>query len=308
MAGRILVGTSSWADPGFAEGWYPPGMAARDRLPWYAERFEIVELNSSFYAVPDQGMADRWARCTPDGFIFDVKLHRLLSRHAADLKSLPPDMREDVEVNERGRVRLTPELELAMADRMLESVAPLERSGKLGAFLLQLTPAFGPDRHRLEELDALIERFAPHVVAVELRNRGWVSDERAEATFGYLSERGAAFVGVDAPKEDHVPIMPDIDAVTNDALGYMRMHGRNAHGYMHGKSVAERFDWDYSDDELQEIAGRVRGLADEAREVHVLFNNNRGPAAPVAATRLRELIGQDPGPPPDAGQQQLQIQ
>jgi uncharacterized protein YecE (DUF72 family) len=307
MAGRILVGTSSWADPGFVEEWYPPGMAARERLPWYAERFEAVELNSSFYAVPEQGMVDRWARATPPGFVFDVKLHRLLSRHAADIKSLPPDLRDDVEVNHRGRVRLTPELEMAVADRILEAITPLDQAGKLGAFLLQLTPAFSPEKHRLDELDALIERFAPHVVAVELRHRGWVSEKRAEATFAYLSERGAAFVSVDAPREEHVPIMPPIDAVTTDALAYMRMHGRDAHGYMHGKSVAERFAWDYSDEELEEIAGRVRAMAEEAREVHALFNNNRGADAPSAASRFRELIGQDPGPPPDAGQQ-LQMQ
>jgi uncharacterized protein YecE (DUF72 family) len=303
VAGRILVGTSSWADPGFVEEWYPPGMPARDRLPWYAERFEGVELNSSFYAVPDPGLVERWARATPDGFVFDVKLHRLLSRHSADLKSLPPDLREVAETNDRGRVRLTPELEMAVADRILEAVAPLERAGKLGAFLLQLTPAFSPDGHRLDELDALIERFSPHVVAVELRNRGWVSDKRAPETFAYLSERGAAFVSVDAPREEHVPIMPPVDAVTNDALAYMRMHGRNAHGYMHGKTVAERFAWDYSDAELEEIAGRVRALAEQAHEVHALFNNNRGADAPSAASRFRALVGQDPGPPPDLGQQ-----
>jgi uncharacterized protein YecE (DUF72 family) len=278
-------------------------MPARERLSWYAERFEGVELNSSFYAVPDPGLVERWVRATPDGFVFDVKLHRLLSRHSADLKSLPPDLRDHAETNERGRVRLTRELELAVADRMLEAVAPLESAGKLGAFLLQLTPAFSPDRHRLDELDALLERLAPRVVAVELRNRGWVADKRAAETFGYLSERGAAFVSVDAPREEHVPIMPPVDAVTNDALAYMRMHGRDAHGYMHGKTVAERFAWDYSDAELEEIAGRVRGLAEQAREVHALFNNNRGADAPSAASRFRELIGQDPGPPPDAGQQ-----
>jgi uncharacterized protein YecE (DUF72 family) len=200
VAGRILVGTSSWADPGFVEEWYPPGMPARERLPWYAERFEIVELNSSFYAVPDEGLVERWARATPGGFVFDVKLHRLLSRHAADLKSLPPDLRDEAQTNERGRVRLTPELEGALADRILEAVAPLDRAGKLGAFLLQLTPAFSPDRHRLEELDPLLERLAPHLVSVELRHRGWVAEKRAEATFAHLSERGAAFVCVDAPR------------------------------------------------------------------------------------------------------------
>src|SRR3954470_4544898 len=111
MAGCILVRTSSWADPGFVQGWYPRGMAARDRLEWYAQRFEYVEVNSSFYAVPAQKTVARWAEITPDDFSFDVKLHRLLSRHSAGLDSLPPDLRDDAVTNERGRVELTPELE-----------------------------------------------------------------------------------------------------------------------------------------------------------------------------------------------------
>jgi uncharacterized protein YecE (DUF72 family) len=81
VAGTIRVGTSSWADPGFVKEWYPPKMAARERLPWYAERFEYVELNSSFYAVPDRTTVHKWVEETPAGFVFDVKVHRLLSRH-----------------------------------------------------------------------------------------------------------------------------------------------------------------------------------------------------------------------------------
>src|SRR5919112_2141792 len=116
MSGRILVGTSSWADPGFVEEWYPPGMAARDRLPWYADRFDYVEVNSSFYAIPEQNTVVRWAEATPDGFVFDYKLHRALSRHAADLGSLPPDMRDEVDTTARGRVRLTRAVEDALVD------------------------------------------------------------------------------------------------------------------------------------------------------------------------------------------------
>ena len=89
MAGKILVGTSSWADPGFVEEWYPPGMPARDRLAWYAQRFEAVEVNSSFYAIQEPGMVARWTEVTPPGFVFDYKLHRALSRHAAQVDSLP---------------------------------------------------------------------------------------------------------------------------------------------------------------------------------------------------------------------------
>ena len=292
MAGEIIVGTSSWADPGFVEEWYPKGMAARDRLPWYAERFQAVELNSSFYAVPDRTTVRRWAEITPHDFVFDVKGHRALSRHAAPLDSLPKDLREGAQTSGRGRVVLTPELESALARRLVEEVAPLQEHGKLGSFLVQLTPAFAPGRHRLEELDGLVEALAPHRVAIELRHRGWVRDKRVEETLGWFSERGVAFVCVDAPPGDHVPIMPPLDAVTDDRLAYLRAHGRNEHGYLTGKTVAERFAWRYSDDELRELAGRAQGLAEDAGEVRMMFNNNRGDDAPVAAARMRELLGQ----------------
>src|SRR5919206_780139 len=117
MPGRVVIGTSSWADPGFIEAWYPPGLPARERLPYYAQRFEAVEVNSSFYAVPAQTSVAGWVRATPPGFTFDVKLHRLLSRHSARLDSLPPDLREGARTNERGRVNLTPELEEAMVEK-----------------------------------------------------------------------------------------------------------------------------------------------------------------------------------------------
>jgi len=305
VSGSIHVGTSSWADPGFVEEWYPPGLPARDRLAWYAERFEAVEVNSSFYAIPQWRTVERWVQMTPAGFTFDVKLHRLLSRHSATLDSLPPELRDDAETNERGRVRLTPELEAAMVDRLVAELAPLSEAGKLGAFLLQLTPAFAPDRHELEELSPLIERLAPHPIAVELRHRGWVRDKRVERTLDFLSEHGAAYVCVDAPPGDHVPIMPPLDAVTTERLAYLRAHGRNTEGYLHGKTVAERFGWAYTDDELREIVGRVEGLAKQAHEVRTMFNNNRGADAPSAAGRFRELVGQDPGPPAEPAQARL---
>jgi uncharacterized protein YecE (DUF72 family) len=96
--------------------------------------------------------------------------------------------------------------------------------------------------------------------------------------------------------------MPDVDAVTNPRLAYLRLHGRNAEGYLKGKSVAERFGWDYSDEELREVGRRVEGMAEDADSVHVMFNNNRGADAPTSARRFRTLMGQDAGPPPEEGQ------
>jgi uncharacterized protein YecE (DUF72 family) len=302
MAGRILVGTSSWADPGFVKEWYPPKLPAKDRLPYYAQRFQVVELNSSFYAVPDRNSVRGWVDATPDDFVFDVKVHRALSRHAAQLDSLPPDMRDSVKTNQRGRVLLTDELEEALASLLVEETAPLAEAGKLGAFLLQLTPGFAPGRHRLEELDNLVAQLRSRPVAVELRHRAWVSGKRIDATLAWFTEQGVAFVCVDAPPGEHVPIMPPIDAATRDDLAYVRIHGRNTEGYLTGKSVAERFGWRYDDDELEEIAGRAQGLAGDADEVHVMFNNNRGDDAPTAAQRFRALLGQQP-----SGEEQLRL-
>jgi uncharacterized protein YecE (DUF72 family) len=174
--------------------------------------------------------------------------------------------------------------------------------------LVQLTPAFAPGRHELAELDSLVDALRPRRVAIELRHRGWVRQKRVEQTLAWFSERGAAYVCVDAPPEDHVPIMPsDLDAVTRDDLSYLRAHGRNTRGYLSGKTVAERFGWRYSDEELEEIAGRARELADQSGELHVMFNNNRDDDAPTAAQRFRALLGQEPGPPAEEGEGQLRL-
>ena len=294
----IVVGTSSWADPGFVKHWYPKGMAARDRLGFYAQRFEVVELNSSFYATPSRDSVERWNEITPVGFRFHVKLHRLLSRHATKPDALPPDLRDGLELNSRGNVVATDELRAAMVERTVAATEPLAETGKLGAFLLQLSPAFRPRSAELGELEPIIEGLRPHTVAVEFRYRAWLKQKRIEDVLGYLSDREITFVAVDAPLADHVTIMPPVDAVTNRRLAYLRCHGRNERGYMSGRTVAERFEYDYSDAELEEIAERARTMADDADEVHVLFNNNARELAPKAARRFRQLVGQDPGPEP----------
>jgi uncharacterized protein YecE (DUF72 family) len=294
----IVVGTSSWADPGFVEHWYPKGLPTKERLPFYAERFEAVELNSSFYAIPAISTVEGWVKATPAGFRFDVKLHRLLSHHAAQLKELPADLRDDAETNERGRVLPDSALVDEMVRRTAEAFKPLSDAGKLGAYLLQLTPAFDPRRNELDELAPVIAGLAPVRVAVEFRRRSWASSKRFEGVLDWLSAHDAVFVCVDTPPGDHVPIFPPIDAVTDDSLAYMRCHGRNTEGYLHGRSVAERFDYDYPTDELEEIGDRAKALDQDAEQVHVMFNNNARELAPKAARTLRGVLGQDPGPEP----------
>jgi uncharacterized protein YecE (DUF72 family) len=291
--GRILVGTASWSDPGFVEHWYPKKMPAGERLAWYAHHFEMVEVNSSFYSVPDARLVERWCHSTPDGFVFDVKLHQLLSRHSANVKLLPPALQKKAEIDAKGKVILTPQIEKAMIDEFRRPLEILRGAGKLGALLLQLSPAFSPKKHQLSELDDLLAALADCRIAVELRNRNWAEGENLEATLKFFRQHSATLVSVDAPAQKHFTIMPpDLDAITNPALAYLRLHGRDAKAYTTGKTVAARFNYDYSDEEIEEVADRAGALTKEAKEVHVVFNNNALDYAPHAALRMRKALGQ----------------
>lgn len=293
MPARILVGTASWSDPGFVKHWYPKKMPAGDLLAWYAQHFEMVEVNSTFYSAPDPRMVERWCRNTPDGFIFDVKLHQLLSRHSTARKMLPPTLQKSAESDAKGKVKLTAEIEKAMIEQFRRSLEILREAGKLGALLLQLSPGFSPEKHRLGELDDLLGALSDYRLAVELRNRNWAEGENRETALEFLHKRSATLVSVDAPTEKHFTIMPpDLNAITNPELAYLRLHGRDARAYTTGKTVASRFNYDYSDDEISEVAQRARRLAKDAAEVHVVFNNNARDYAPHAALRLRRALGQ----------------
>ncbi len=264
-----------------------------DRLSWYAQYFDLVEINSTFYSVPDVRLVERWAAATPDGFVFDAKLHQFFSFHSTPAKLLPPVLQRQVETGANGKVKRTAEVEEALLEIFLSSMSILSRHGKLGVLLLQLSPAFSPRKHDLSELDSLIEMLGDYRLAIEFRNRNWVVGDQLKSTVDFLRRHRAVFVNVDAPRADQFTIMPsELNEITNPTLTYLRLHGRNAKAYLTGKTVAKRFDYDYSDSEVEEVADRSRQLARDAREVHVIFNNNNLDYAPRAAERLRKALGQ----------------
>jgi uncharacterized protein YecE (DUF72 family) len=291
--GKIHVGTASWSDPGFVKRWYPKKMPAGERLPWYAQHFDMVEVNSTFYSVPEPRMVERWCAATPDDFTFDVKLHQLFSFHSTPAKFLPPDLQRRAETDGRGNVKSTPDLQEALLKIFLGGTSILSDAGKFGVLLLQLSPAFSPRKHELGELEPLVDMLRDYKLAIEFRNRNWVVGEQLRSTTDFMQKHHSIFVNVDAPDSDHFMVMPsDIDEVTNSNVAYLRLHGRNAKGYITGKTVAARFDYDYTENEIAEVAARSRKLAREARELHVIFNNNNLDYAPRAALRLRKALGQ----------------
>src|SRR5215831_10863706 len=268
-------------------------MPALERLPWYAQHFDMVEVNSTFYSVPEPRMVERWCAATPNDFTFDVKLHQLLSFHSTQAKLLPPDLQSRAQTDAKGNAKAAPDMQEALLKAFLLAMAILRTGGKMGVLLLQLSPAFSPRKHQLSELEPLIEMLSGHELAIEFRNRNWVIGDQLESTIDFVRAHRAIFVNVDAPASDHFTVMrSDVDEVTNANVAYLRLHGRNAKAYITGKTVAARFDYDYNEKEIAEVAERSRKLAREARELHVIFNNNNLDYAPRAALRLRKVLGQ----------------
>src|SRR5215813_10922660 len=136
QGGKILVGTASWSDPGFVERWYPKKLPAGERLQWYAQHFELVEVNSTFYSVPEPRMVERWCAATPADFIFDVKLHQLFSFHSTPAKLLPPNLQTRAEIDARGNAKSTPNLQERLLKAFLHATSIFRHAGKLGVLLL----------------------------------------------------------------------------------------------------------------------------------------------------------------------------
>lgn len=285
----IYIGTASWTDPGFIQDWYPAKMKRDELLPWYSTHFNMVEVNSTFYGAPQLSTIEKWVAQTPPEFVFDIKLPKLFSWHQQEYAALPSEVKGLAQVDHRGHVGRSPELVAALASYTASALQPLIEHGKMGVLLLQLSPAFSPRHNTLSDLTPVLKAFTQSV-AVEFRNHDWLLDEQLERTLKFLSDAGAIFVNLDAPTGPHFTMMPKVSAVTHPGIAYLRAHGRNAEGYLQGRSVAERFDYQYSDAELDEIAERVHELEKDAGRVHVVFNNNRSNFAPKAAEQLKKII------------------
>jgi uncharacterized protein YecE (DUF72 family) len=272
----IRIGTCSWADEALSKYFYPPKFPAKERLVYYAEHFDTVEVDSTYYRLPSESMVQGWADRTPDGFTMHVKAFGLMTRHPVKLEVLPEDLQSVMPVDERGRVDRPPrELRGEVFRRFLEALEPLRSSGKLGGILFQLPSYIVYKDRSLEYLEWAREQLGGDSMLVEFRHRSWLEEENAAATLSFLESIGAAYVTVDAPKSDTAKnLIPTIPAVTN-GLAYVRFHGRNLGTWnKRGGSAAERFDYLYSDEELEEWVPTLRELAAGSKEAYAFFNNN----------------------------------
>ena len=286
--GAIRIGTCSWADESFVKVWYPRGMrSGEERLRYYADHFDVVEANSTYYRLPDESTVANWAERLPPGFVMHVKAFGLMTRHPVKVEALPDDLREAAEVDERGRVdHPSQELRAEVFRRFLAALEPLRAAGSLGGILMQFPPYVVPKAASYEYLEWAQEQLAGHELLVEFRHRSWF--EQAAETLSFLESRGMTYVTVDAPQA----VIPLVVARTT-GTAYVRFHGRNeATWFKRTGSAADRFDYLYSDDELAEWAGTLRELAGEADTVYAMFNNNGRSFPPDAP---RNLLGEPEG-------------
>ena len=282
MAAPVRIGTCSWADEALTKYWYPRGVrSSEERLRYYGEHFSTVEADSTYYRLPDPEMVTRWAERTPEGFVMHVKAFGVMTRHPVKVDQLPPDLREQAPVDERGRVDRPPrEFRAEVFARFHDALTPLREAGKLGGILMQFPSYVVFKPVSLEYLKWAVEQLRGDPVLVEFRHRSWFEDDNRAEVLSFLEDLGSAHVVVDAPKTDAKNLVPTVVAVTSP-LAYVRLHGRNAETWnVRGGSASDRFDYLYTREELSEWVEPLRELSAGAQEVYVLFNNNKWSCAP----------------------------
>ena len=299
MAGRILVGTCSWADKSLVDCncFYPPeAKTPESRLRFYASRFPIVEVDSTYYGLPtDTRNAALWVERTPPEFVFDVKAFRLLTHHPTPPETLPKDMREALGDLARQKRNLyyrdfPEQIRDDVWRRFADALLPLDSAGKLGVVLFQFPPWFLPGRESTAHILEAQERLPQYRVAVEFRNNRWLSDRNRERTLDFMRGHNIPLVVVDEPQglSSSVPPLPEATA----DIAVVRFHGRNSEMWERkGATTADRFDYLYSEDELREWVSPVERVAAATREVHVLMNNCVRDKAVVNAGQMRMLLG-----------------
>lgn len=303
VSGNVRCGTAGWTDPSLIKSglFYPKGKSSpKARLEHYARHFSLVEVDATYYSILPPETSSRWVTFTPADFEFDVKAHPVFTGHPIDVLRLPPDLRDALGQGEDGPRRVYPddlpgEIARELEARFLAFLAPLREAGRLGCVLLQFPPWYEATRGNAKRIEEAHARLAGVPIAVEFRNPSWLAEERGERVFALLADLGASYVAVDEPDVAQGGV-PPVTRVTNPKLSIVRFHGQNARGWHRGASVAERFDYLYSAEELAGWVAPVRELAGGSEKVHAVFNNCVRNHAVLNAKGLAALLASAAAP------------
>lgn len=294
--GRILVGISSWAEPELVRGgFYPPDVKTpAERLSYYASRFSVAEIDSSYHFFPTQRNLALWLENTPDGFTFDVRAFSLFTQHPTPISSIPRTIREKY----AGRIQaksnvylhhLPDQAAIELWAILVRTIESFQSAGKLGAVLFQFPPWFHPSPDNFDYIASCREKLAGYQVAVEFRTGSWLEKHRDE-TLDFLRRNDIALVCVDEPQGLKSSVPPVCEATA--PLGIVRFHGRNSANWeKKGIPATERFNYLYSQDELEEWVPRINSVAENTKELHVIFKNKHADFPVKNAAHMKELLG-----------------
>jgi uncharacterized protein YecE (DUF72 family) len=284
----VLVGTAGWADADLvASGWYPTHVrTAADRLACYAQRFPLVEVDTTYYAIPTASTVSTWAR-VPSPLTMDVKAYRLFTGQPTPVASLPPDLRDLAAGRTTLRTQDAPAALLQAAwERFHAALEPLQEAGHLGLVLLQFPATVVADESGRGLVARALELCRPLRAAVEWRHGSWLAPDKREASLKLLAEHQAAYVCVDMPQ--NVPAaMPPLLLSTTD-VAVIRLHGHSL-AWRYGDK-RDRYRYEYSPAELDAWAQSARQLARQADRVHIIVNTCCAGAAQRAAETLRDRL------------------
>ncbi|MCW3820132.1 DUF72 domain-containing protein [Micromonospora sp. DR5-3] len=289
--GELKVGTASWTDRTLLDsGWYPQTADTPEkRLAYYARQFPLVEVDATYYSPPAERTAHLWVDRTPPGFTFNVKAFSLLTGHPTRVGALYKDLRPDTEKKNLYPDDLPPQAYEEVWSRFLSALDPLVEADRLGVVLFQFPPWFTIKRDNKQYLLEVAKRCAPLRAAFEFRHASWFDGDNREETLGFLRKHQLPYVCVDMP-QGHRSSVPPVLAATAD-LAVVRFHGHSERWT--SKDIHEKFGYDYSDRELRDWVPRLRELAGEAEQTHVLMNNCYRDYAQRNGQRLQVLLGVD---------------
>ena len=278
---NLRIGTSGWNYPTGRGTWngifYPPKSKARrakgsstppfDELAYYAEHFDTVEINTTFYGQPKATVAQTWADRTPAEFEFSLKLYRKLTH--ADLPGVPV-------------------LDSDAVDEYRRGIEPLANAGKIGALLAQFPPSFKQNSESQVYLDDLLRRFHDYPIAVELRHRSWSDD--FGSTLSLLNSHNAALTQIDEPKFKMSIRQNQLPNISG--FYYMRLHGRNADQWWKHDKSEDRYNYLYSAEELKPVSETADAARRLVKKFYLYFNNHFASKAVVNAVMIKKQLGE----------------
>ena len=271
-----MVGTASWTEKTLLERglFYPPEVkSAEERLKYYSRHFPTVEVDSTYYAIPSERNARLWAERTPAGFVFHIKAFSMLTGYSTAIKSLPRAIREILpeELKSRDQERNFLDEVVEQVSLMFQSaLLPLKNANKLGFILFQFPPWFTPLPEAYPQMEKIREIFIEFNLAFEFRNWKWNTTLELRRLKNSLTSLGITYVVVDAPwiKGFRGPVM------ATTPVAYFRFHGRNRENWFKkGIETARRYEYLYTDQEIEEWAKRIKALCSNLEKGFVVYNN-----------------------------------